>query len=487
MAKKASEWFEAGMADWDISRDAPYFGIEIPTRRASTSTSGWTRPSATSPPEEPFRQGPGRPSLARGLAHLAELRRVRRRSAVEQVHFIGKDIVYFHTLFWPAMLKFSGRKTPNQVNVHGFITVNRREDEQEPRHRHRSAEVPALGMNPEWLRYYIAAKLSPRWKTSTSIPTTSSPASTRPDRQVHQHREPRGRFIAKRFGGRLVQVSAATACMRCSVLHLQRPTEHHRPLRQPRLRQGAARNHGPCRPREPTSTPTSRGNSRSRRHGRRGCTTSARHCIEAFRLLTLYLKPVLPTLASAGRDLPEERTAGLGHRAALPSGHPMRRVQAPDAARGREAARRSLFECRTEPSPWEAAPAGARAQMKRPARRRGHRPHHHHRRLRQDRPAHRADRELRGGRRLDQAAAPDARRGRGQDTATSSPASPRAYKPEDLVGKLTVVVANLAPRKMKFGVSEGMVLAASHADEKAQPGIHVLNPWPGAQPGMRVR
>jgi methionyl-tRNA synthetase len=62
-----------------------------------------------------------------------------------------------------------------------------------------------------------------------------------------------------------------------------------------------------------------------------------------------------------------------------------------------------------------------------------------------------------------------------------------AYKPEDLVGKLTVVVANLAPRKMKFGVSEGMVLAASHADEKAQPGIHVLNPWPGAQPGMRVR
>ena len=62
-----------------------------------------------------------------------------------------------------------------------------------------------------------------------------------------------------------------------------------------------------------------------------------------------------------------------------------------------------------------------------------------------------------------------------------------AYRPEDLVGKLTVLVANLAPRKMKFGVSEGMVLAASHADEKAQPGIYVLNPWPGAQPGLRVR
>jgi len=62
-----------------------------------------------------------------------------------------------------------------------------------------------------------------------------------------------------------------------------------------------------------------------------------------------------------------------------------------------------------------------------------------------------------------------------------------AYQPEQLVGKLTVLVANLAPRKMKFGVSEGMVLAASHADEKAHPGIHVLEPWPGAVPGMRIR
>jgi methionyl-tRNA synthetase len=60
------------------------------------------------------------------------------------------------------------------------------------------------------------------------------------------------------------------------------------------------------------------------------------------------------------------------------------------------------------------------------------------------------------------------------------------YKPEDLIGQLTVMVANLAPRKMKFGVSEGMVLAASHADEKAQPGIYILNPWSGAQPGMRI-
>ena len=76
---------------------------------------------------------------------------------------------------------------------------------------------------------------------------------------------------------------------------------------------------------------------------------------------------------------------------------------------------------------------------------------------------------------------------RGRSCATSSAASARAYEPEELVGKLTVVVANLAPRKMKFGVSEGMVLAASHADEEAEPGLYILEPWPGATPGLRVR
>ena len=84
--------------------------------------------------------------------------------AVEQYHFIGKDIIYFHTLFWPAMLHFSGRKVPNEIFVHGFLTVERRrEDEQEPRHRPGPAEVPRRSaMNPEWLRYYLAAKLNGR-------------------------------------------------------------------------------------------------------------------------------------------------------------------------------------------------------------------------------------------------------------------------------------------------------------------------------------
>src|SRR5512140_354958 len=161
MARKASEWFEAGMADWDISRDAPYLGIGIPDTPGKyfyvwldapigylaslknhfdrgQARNHWHPPSRTDASFDDFMADP----------------------AVEQVHFIGKDIGYFHTLFWPAMLKFSGRKTPNQINVHGFITVSG-----EKMSKSRGTGIDplrylSLGMNPEWLRYYIAAKLN---------------------------------------------------------------------------------------------------------------------------------------------------------------------------------------------------------------------------------------------------------------------------------------------------------------------------------------
>jgi methionyl-tRNA synthetase len=98
---------------------------------------------------------------------------------VEQYHFIGKDIVTFHTLFWPAMLQFSGRKTPDNVFVHGFLTVNNGEKMSKSRGTGLDPlKYLSLGMNPEWLRYYIAAKLSAATRTSTSTPRTSWRGST---------------------------------------------------------------------------------------------------------------------------------------------------------------------------------------------------------------------------------------------------------------------------------------------------------------------
>ena len=153
VANKAREWLEgdSGLGDWDISRDAPYFGIEIP-------------------------DAPGKYFyvwLDAPIGYLASLKNYFARTSrdfdafladpsTEQYHFIGKDITYFHTLFWPAMLKFSDFKVPNNIFVHGFITVSG-----EKMSKSRGTGISPLryldiGMNPEWLRYYIAAKLNAR-------------------------------------------------------------------------------------------------------------------------------------------------------------------------------------------------------------------------------------------------------------------------------------------------------------------------------------
>ena len=123
--------------------------------------------------------------------------------AVEQVHFIGKDIVYFHTLFWPAMLQFSGRKTPSQVNVHGFITVNSGEKMSKSRGTGIDPlKYLSLGMNPEWLRYYIAAKLNGKVEdVDFNARRLHGARQRRPDRQVREHREPRGEVRAGRQAG----------------------------------------------------------------------------------------------------------------------------------------------------------------------------------------------------------------------------------------------------------------------------------------------
>jgi methionyl-tRNA synthetase len=123
---------------------------------------------------------------------------------VEQVHFIGKDIVTFHTLFWPAMLHFSGRKVPDHVRARLHHRQRRREDEQEPRHRHLPLRYLELGLNPEWLRYYIAAKLNARVEDIDFNPDDfiARVNSDLVGKYVNIASRAAG-FLAKRFGGRL--------------------------------------------------------------------------------------------------------------------------------------------------------------------------------------------------------------------------------------------------------------------------------------------
>jgi methionyl-tRNA synthetase len=478
VANKVREWFvkgddgSGGLADWDISRDAPYFGIQIP-------------------------DAPGKYFyvwLDAPVGYLASLKNLFDRRgldfeayladpAVEQVHFIGKDIVTFHTLFWPAMLKFSGRKVPDHVFVHGFITVGGEKMSKSRGTGLSPLRYLQLGLNPEWLRYYIAAKLNARVE-DIDFNADDFVARVNSDlvgKFINIASRSAG-FIAKRFDGHLsadLGVEGRTLldglrAHKGTVVELYEAREFGKALREVMLL-------------------ADRVNEYVDRHkpwelARQPEQTAVLHdvcsvCIEAFRVLTIYLKPVLPALAAQVEaflqapplDFADAARALGSHRIGTYK-HLVQRVDAKllDA----------LFEPPESESAGAASPAPggealaaeigiddfAKVDL----------------RIAKILAAERVEGSskllkltLDAGEGLDPQGRPILRQ------VFSGIAN--AYTPEQLAGKLTVLVANLAPRKMKFGLSEGMVLAASHADEKAHPGLYVLEPWPGAVPGLRVR
>jgi methionyl-tRNA synthetase len=466
MAKKASEWFEAGMADWDISRDAPYFGIEIPDVPGKYFYVWLDAPIGyLASLKNHFDKGQAREhwhALSRTNASFDEFIA---DPQVEQIHFIGKDIVYFHTLFWPAVLHFSQRKVPSQVNVHGFITVSGEKMSKSRGTGIDPLKYLSLGMNPEWLRYYIAAKLNGKVEDVDFNPD---------DFVARVNADLIGKYVniasrAVKFvpGGKLVASSqnARAADLVARVKDLYESREYGKALREimaladdVNLRfDGAA----PWKLVKESKADDA--------------AAVCSECLEAFKVLTACLKPVLPELAAQAESFLKCAPLDWSN-AATPLGaghvvgeykHLMQRVDMKQID--------ALFEPPADAPAEKPLPGGeaiapsitiddfAKIDL---------------------RIAKIVDcKAVEGSTKLLQLTL-DAGEGRMRNVFSGIAS---AYKPEDLVGKLTVLVANLAPRKMKFGVSEGMVLAASHADEKSQPGIYVLEPWIGAQPGMRVR
>ncbi len=478
---KIKEWFtkdeegNGGLGDWDISRDAPYFGIEIPDAPGKyfyvwldapigylaslknhfakgQAANHWHTASRTPQSYEEFVADP----------------------TVEQIHFIGKDITYFHTLFWPAMLHFSGRKTPTQVNVHGFITVNGGEKMSKSRGTGIDPlKYLQLGMNPEWLRYYLAAKLNSRVEDVDFNPDDFA-ARVNSDlvgKYINIASRAAG-FIAKRFGGRLGTISPDGDAL---LDHLQTAVPAIAELYAEREYGKAIRETMALADRVNEYVDANKPWELAKQAGMEArlqdvCTT----CIEAFRVLTALLKPVLPALAGnveaflrceALTFANAATPLGAGHTIGVYQ-HLMQRVD-PKLLE-------ALFEPPAAPEPEKPTPGGediaptisiddfAKVDLRIA-------------RIDHCEPVEGSTKLLR--------LTLDVGEGRTRNVFSGIASM---YKPEDLIGKLTVVVANLAPRKMKFGISEGMVLAASHADEKAQPGIYVLHPWPGAQPGMRL-
>jgi methionyl-tRNA synthetase len=475
---KIKEWFtkdengQGGLGDWDISRDAPYFGIEIPDAPGKYFYVWLDAPIGyLASLKNYFDKGGPRAKYGETRSYdefIAD-------PAVEQYHFIGKDITYFHTLFWPAMLHFSGRKTPNNVFVHGFITVNGGEKMSKSRGTGIDPlKYLSLGMNPEWLRYYIAAKLNSHVEDVDFNPDDfiARVNSDLVGKYINIASRAAG-FIARRFGGRLsgdLGVEGRTLldtlrAHRDAVTQLYESREYGKALRE--IMALADRVNEYVDANKPWEIAKQAGQDAVLQDV---CSV----CIEAFRLLTIYLKPVLPALAAQVEAFlqiePLDFKAAdraLGAHAIGSYQHLMQRVDPKllDA----------LFEAPSAPEPEKVIPGGEDIAPE----------------IKID---DFAKVDLRIARIVKAEAVEgstkllrltlDAGEGRMRNVFSGIAS---AYQPTDLEGKLTVMVANLAPRKMKFGLSEGMVLAASHADEKANPGIFVLEPFPGAQPGMRVR
>jgi len=482
VANKIREWFAkdedgaTGLSDWDISRDAPYFGIEIPDAPGKYFYVWLDAPIGyLASLKSHFDNG--------GAARLGETRSFDEYladPALEQVHFIGKDITYFHTLFWPAMLKFSGRKVPDRVYAHGFITVSGEKMSKSRGTGISPLRYLELGMNAEWLRYYIATKLSSRVEDVDFNPDdfVARVNSDLVGKYINIASRAAG-FLSKRFAGRLcadvgVEGRALLDTLRAAHTDIERlydEREFGKALRDVMLL--ADRVNEYVDQNKPWELAKQEGQDAVLHDV---CTV----CIEAFRLLTIYLKPVLPALAAQVEAfLRVEPMVSADARRAMGAHtigdyqHLMQRVDAKLLDALFEPPAAAVVET-PKPGGEDIAPLiGIEDFVKIDLR---------IAKIVNCEQVAGSDKLLRLT--LDVGEFDDAGAPRHRNVFSGIKS---AYQPADLIGKLTVVVANLAPRKMKFGVSEGMVLAASHTDEKAHPGIHVLEPWPGAAPGMRVR
>ncbi|WP_338413982.1 methionine--tRNA ligase [uncultured Sphaerotilus sp.] len=472
---KIKEWFtkddegKGGLGDWDISRDAPYFGIEIPDAPGKYFYVWLDAPIGYLASLKNWFDKGGPKAKYGDTRSYAEFMA---DPAIEQYHFIGKDITYFHTLFWPATLHFSGRKTPDNVFVHGFLTVNNGEKMSKSRGTGLDPlKYLSLGMNAEWLRYYIAAKLNAHVE-DIDFNRDDFTARVNADlvgKYINIASRAAG-FISKRFGGQLSSDLGVEGRVLLDTLRAHRDTvtglyearELGKVLRE--IMALADRVNEYVDQNKPWELAKQAGQDAVLHDV---CSV----CIEAFRLLTIYLKPVLPKLAAQVEaflqveplDFHAANRALGGHTIGTYQ-HLMQRVDP-----------KLLEELFAAPEPEKVIPGGEDIAPE----------------IKIDdftkvdlRIAKIVKAETVDGSTKLLRLTLDAGEGRTRNVFSGIAS---VYKPEDLEGKLTVMVANLAPRKMKFGISEGMVLAASDADEKKNPGIFVLEPFPGAQPGMRIR
>lgn len=459
VANKLGEWLEGGLHEWDISRDAPYFGFEIP-------------------------DAPGKYFyvwLDAPIGYMASFRNLCEREGIdfntfwgeqaesELYHFIGKDIVNFHALFWPAMLSSAGFRTPTAVCVHGFLTVNGKKMSKS-RGTFINARSYLDNLNPEYLRYYFAAKLSSGVDDlDLNLDDFIQRVNSDLVGKVVNIASRCAKFVSKGNDGVLAasiadkalwhRVSAAAD----SIADYYEQREFGRAIREIMSLADAANEYIAAK------APWQLAKEEGREQEVQDICSLG---INLFRALMIYLKPVLPAMAADAEtflnsplDWPAKIEPLLNHR--IDNFKPLMQRVDPDRVTAMlEASKEILAETTSAPlcGPLMEEPLAAEIGF---------------------------EDFIKVDLRVARIVAANAVEGAdkllqltldiGGETRTVFSGIKAAYQPEDLEGRLTVLVANLAPRKMRFGLSEGMVLAAGNKQ-----GIYLLSPDSGAQPGQRV-
>ncbi|MFB2682080.1 methionine--tRNA ligase [Shewanella mangrovisoli] len=462
MANKLDEWFEQGLQQWDITRDAPYFGFEIPDAPgkyfyvwldAPIGYMGSFKNLCDKRPELSFDEFWAKDSKA------------------EVYHFIGKDIVYFHSLFWPAMLHGSGYRQPNSVYAHGYVTVNGAKMSKS-KGTFIKARTYLDHLDPEYLRYYYAAKLSSRiddldLNLEDFVQRVNSDLV---GKLVNLASRTAG-FITKRFDGKLAKIADTTLtdaflAKQEQIAEFYETREYGKAMREIMALADIANGF------VADAAPWQLVKQDDQQEAAHQVCSNA---LNLFRILVTYLKPVLPRLAldveaffqqtltwdSLGQDM-------AGHEIA-PFKAMMQRVEL-DKVNAMVADSKENLQATSEPEapkgPLATDPISDTINFEDFAK-------IDLRIARIVKAEHVAEADKLLKLQLDI----------GGETRQVFAGIKSAYSPEDLEGKLTVMVANLAPRKMRFGMSEGMVLAAGPGGSD----LWILEPHEGAQPGMRVK
>jgi len=479
-ANKMQEWLGSGdenkLTDWDISRDAPYFGFEIP-------------------------DAPGKYFyvwLDAPVGYMGSFRQLCKEenldfdeywqpgSDTELYHFIGKDILYFHALFWPAMLQHAGLRTPTKLFAHGFLTVNG-----EKMSKSRGTFITARSYAEhikctEYLRYYYAAKLNGTME-DIDLSLDDFVAKVNSDlvgKYINIASRNAG-FISKRFGGMLAQESQISeqgrqligefAAAREIIALSYELRDYSKALRE--IMRLADQANEYVNDQAPWVLAKQEGQEAALHEA---CSVG----LNLFRLLSIYLKPILPKLA--------EQVEGFLNIL------PLSWTDAEQPLFGSRINDYKHLMTRLDPKLIEAMVDANKESLQPTAEsRQRHAEHQQHN-------ANNKKKDMETFISIDDFAKVDLRVAKivnaehvegadkllrltldiGEEKTRNVFAGIKsAYAPEELIGRLTVMVANLAPRKMKFGLSEGMVLAASGD----APGLYILSPDSGAQPGMRIK